>query len=139
MSRVGPFPVVPAVPTLPHMIQAQLTAAILALALLSLGAASVALFRRPGEAWRGFWLMVALWGLLDGAIVWPSLLGDPMPAEKLRPILGVNLALQAAYLPTGVILATRAKPLVKGFGWGVIASAVPLAVIDAVFYLRAGG
>jgi len=118
---------------------AQLTATILALSLLSLGAGSIALFLRPSEPYRGFWLMVALWGLLDGVIVWPSLLGAPMAADELRPILGINLALQAVYLPTGVILATRAKPLVKGFGWGILASALPLAVIDAVFYSRAVG
>jgi len=29
--------------------------------------------------------------------------------------------------------------LVKGFGWGILASAVPLAVIDAMFYSRAVG
>jgi len=121
------------------MIHNQLTATILALALLSLGAASIALFRKPHESHRGFWLMVALWGLLDGAIVWPSLLQDPMAPEDLRTILGINLALQAIYLPTGVILATRTKALVKGFGWGIIASAVPLAIIDGIFYLRIAG
>lgn len=41
-----------------------------------------------------------------------------------------------AYLPTGILLATRTKPLVKGFGWGVLVSAILLEVIDAVFYLR---
>jgi len=121
------------------MIHQQLTASILAVALLSMGAAAIALFRRPSEAYRGFWLMLALWGLLDGIIVWPSLLGTPMTPDELRPILGINLALQGAYLPTGGILATRAKPLVRGFGWGIIAAAVPLAVIDGIFYLRAAG
>jgi len=118
------------------MIHQQLTASILAVALLSLGASAIALFRKPGAAQRGFWLMIGLWGLLDGAIVWPSLLGDPMAADDLRRILVINLMLQAVYLPTGLILATRSKSLVKGFGWGIIASAVPLAVIDGIFYLR---
>lgn len=80
--------------------------------------------------------MFGLSGLLDGLIVWPSLLQEPMAPDELRWVLGINLLLQLVYLPTGLVLATRAKPLVKGFGWGVLASAIPLAVIDAVFYMR---
>jgi len=118
------------------MIHQQLTAAIFALALLSLGSAAIALFRRPSEAQRGFWLMVALWGLLDGIIVWPSLLSAPIAIEELHRILGINLALQVVYLPTGVILATRSQQLVRGFGLGIIASAIPLAIIDGIFFLR---
>ena len=118
------------------MIHQQLIATIFALALISLGAATVALFLRPGDSARGFWLMFGLWGLLDGLIVWPSLLQEPMAPDELRWVLGINLLLQLVYLPTGLVLATRAKPLVKGFGWGVLASAIPLAVIDAVFYMR---
>ena len=135
----GVSPAKTRVPSLAVMIHQQLTASILAVALLSLGASAIALFRKPGEAQRGFWLMIGLWGLLDGVIVWPSLLGDPMAADELRRILAINLVLQAVYLPTGAILATRPKPLVKGFGWGIIASAVPLAIIDGIFYLRAAG
>ncbi|MBB3205502.1 hypothetical protein FHS27_001302 [Rhodopirellula rubra] len=91
---------------------------------------------RPRDSVRGFWLMVGLWGLLDGAIVWPALIQDPMAPDELRWVLGINLFLQLVYLPTGIVLATRAKPLVKGFGWGVLVSAVLLGVIDAVFYWR---
>lgn len=40
-----------------------------------------------------------------------------MAADDLRRILAINLMLQAVYLPTGLILATRSKSLVKGFGW----------------------
>ncbi len=80
--------------------------------------------------------MVGLWGLLDGLIVWPALIQDPMAPDELRWVLGINLLLQLVYLPTGIVLATRAKPLVKGFGWGVLVSAILLGVIDAVFYLR---
>lgn len=118
------------------MIHQQLIATIFALALVSLGSATVALFLRPRDSARGFWLMVGLWGLLDGAIVWPALLQDPMAPDELRWVLGINLLLQLVYLPTGIILATRTKPLVKGFGWGLLASAIALGVIDAVFYLR---
>lgn len=118
------------------MIHQQLTASIFALALISLGSATIALFRRPSEPQRGFWLMVALWGLLDGIIVWPSLLSDPIAIEELHRILGINLALQVVYLPTGVILATRSQLQVRGLGWGIIVSAIPLGIIDWIFYLR---
>ena len=53
-------------------------------------------------------------------------------------VLGINLLLQCIYLPTGIIMATRAKPLVKGFGYGILVSAITLGIIDAIFYLRAG-
>jgi hypothetical protein len=96
----------------------------------------VALFFKPRDLARGFWLMFGLWGLLDGLIVWPSLLQEPMAPDELRWVLGINLLLQFVYLPTGILLATRTKELVKGFGWGVLAAAIPLAAIDAVFYLR---
>jgi hypothetical protein len=33
-------------------------------------------------------------------------------------------------------MATRAKPLVKGFGFGILVSAISLGIIDAIFYLR---
>ena len=52
-------------------------------------------------------------------------------------VLGINLLLQCIYLPTGIIMATRAKPLVKGFGFGILVSAIPLGIIDAIFYMRA--
>ena len=58
-------------------------------------------------------------------------------AIEQRVVLGINLLLQCIYLPTGIIIATRAKPLVKGFGFGILVSAIPLGIIDAIFYLRA--
>ena len=94
---------------------------------------------RPREAYRGFWLMLGLWGILDGVIVWPSLLQEPMTLSDMRVVLGINLLLQCIYLPTGIIMATRAKPLVKGFGFGILVSAISLGIIDAIFYLRASG
>ena len=118
------------------MIHQQLIAAIFALALVSLGGAVVALFLKPRDSARGFWLMVGLWGLLDGFIVWPALLQEPIAFDELRRLLGINLLLQLVYLPTGIVLATRAKAIVKGLGWGVLASALLLGAIDAVFYLR---
>ena len=115
----------------------QLIASIFAVALLSLAASTIALFTRPREAYRGFWLMLGLWGFLDGCIVWPSLLQEPMALADMRVVLGINLLLQCIYLPTGIIMATRAKPLVKGFGYGILVSAISLGIIDAIFYFRA--
>ena len=76
------------------MIPQQLIAAIFALTLVSLGGATVALFLKPRDSARGFWLMVGLWGLLDGFIVWPALLQDPLAPDELRWVLGINLLLQ---------------------------------------------
>jgi hypothetical protein len=59
-----------------------------------------------------------------------------MALADLRVVLGINLLLQCVYLPTGIIMATRAKPLVKGFGFGILVSAISLGIIDAIFYLR---
>ena len=115
----------------------QLIASIFAVALLSLAASTIALFTRPRESYRGFWLMLGLWGILDGVIVWPSLLQEPMTLADMRVVLGINLLLQCIYLPTGIIMATRAKPLVKGFGYGILVSAISLGIIDAIFYFRA--
>ncbi len=115
----------------------QLIASIFAVSIVSLGAAVIALFVRPSDMYRGFWLMVGLWGILDGVIVWPALLQEPMSPADMRFVLGINLLLQIIYLPTGIIMATRLKPLVKGFGFGILASAIPLGIIDAVFYMRA--
>jgi uncharacterized membrane protein HdeD (DUF308 family) len=106
-------------------------------ALLSLAASTIALATRPREVYRAFWLMLGLWGILDGCIAWPSLLQEPMTLADVRVVLGINLLLQGIYLPTGIIMATRAKPLVKGFGFGILASAISLGIIDATFYLRA--
>ena len=69
-------------------------------------------------------------------IVRAGLLQDSMGLGELRWVLGINLLLQLVYLPTGIVLATRTKALVKGFGWGVLASAILRSAFDAVFYLR---
>ena len=59
-----------------------------------------------------------------------------MPTDELRGVLALNLALQAIYLPVGLVLATRAKPVLRGFGWGVLSQAAALGAIDAFFYAR---
>lgn len=120
------------------MIQSQLVAALFALALVSLVSALVGLYARPGDLWRGFWFMCGVWGFIDGVIAWSSLVQEPLPVGELRGVLGVNLLLQLVYLPIGVVMLTRRKPILKGFGWGILVQAVALAVIDATFYLRCG-
>ncbi len=120
------------------MIQQQLMAALFALSLASLGAAVVGLYARPRESARGFWFMCGVWGLIDGAIAWSSLVQEPMPVPELRGVLGLNLLLQLVYLPLGAVMATRPKPVLKGFGWGILVQAVGLGAVDATFYLRCG-
>jgi len=51
--------------------------------------ASIALFTRPREAYRGFWLTLGLLGFLDGVIVWPSLLQEPIALADLRVVLSI--------------------------------------------------
>lgn len=118
------------------MIQTQLAASLLALALASLGAAVVGLYVKPGEFWRGFWFMCGIWGVIDGAIAWSSLVQEPMPVPELRGVLGINLALQVIYLPLGVLMATRPRPLLRGFGLAILVQAIGLGAIDATFYLK---
>lgn len=117
------------------MIQQQLVASLFALALVSLASAVVGLYARPRDFWRAFWFMGGLWGAIDGGIAWVSLVSEPMSAAELHRILGLNLTLQAVYLPIGVALATRRRaPNLSGFGASILVQALALAAIDTVFY-----
>ena len=64
------------------MVQQQLTASLFALALASLGAGVVGLYARPREAFRGFWFMGGVWGLIDGAVAWSAFVQEPMPTRR---------------------------------------------------------
>jgi hypothetical protein len=118
------------------VIHQQLAAALFALAFVSLGAAVVGLYIQPREVVRGFWFMCGIWGFIDAVIAWFGFVQEPLPIAELKNILGINLGLQAIYLPVGVLMLTRAKPILKGFGWGILVSAIALAIVDTVFYLR---
>ena len=115
----------------------QLIIALTGWALAWLTAAAVGLFARPGDYWRGFWFMSALWAAIDGAIAWSGLLGPPLAPAALAPILLVNIALGAGYLIAAAVLLTRAKPLLKGFGLAVLVQGLYLVIQDSYFYLRA--
>lgn len=121
------------------MIPQQLVASLFALALVSLGAAVAGLYANPRESYRGFWLMCSIWGVIDGVIAWTSFVQEPLPLDELRGVLAINLALQAIYLPLGLVMATRSKPALRGLGWGILVQAVALGVIDAYFYVKCGG
>ena len=113
-----------------------LTIGLIAWAFLSMGAAVAGLYfpaKANTDCWRGFWFMNAIWGLIDGLIGWANLLTGPVEMEFLRKILMVNSGLDLAYITTGVILATRQKPLLKGFGWAVLIQGLFLLIFDLSF------
>lgn len=117
-----------------------LTIGLIAWAFLSMGAAVAGLYFAPKtntECWRGFWFMNAIWGLIDGLIGWANLLTAPVEIEFLRKVLMVNSGLDLAYITTGIILATRQKPLLKGFGWAILLQGLFLLVFDLIFLARA--
>lgn len=118
------------------MVGRELTAGLLAWALLSMGSAIVGLHRRPGEYWRAFWFMSGLWGLIDGAIAWYSLLGDwPEPA-KLANILQVNAGLDLLYIAAAAVLLTRWGPVMHGFGLAVLIQGLFLLGFDTYFSIK---
>ncbi|RLS40217.1 MAG: hypothetical protein DWH82_03785 [Planctomycetota bacterium] len=53
--------------------------------------------------------------------------------DFLRMVLAINSGLDLAYIATGIILATRRKPLLQGFGWAVLAQGLFLLVLDLAF------
>jgi hypothetical protein len=113
-----------------------LTIGLIAWAFLSMGAAVAGLYfpaKANTDCWRGFWFMNAIWGLIDGLIGWANLLTGPVEMEFLRKILMVNSGLDLAYITTGIILATRQKPLLKGFGWAVLIQGLFLLIFDLSF------
>jgi len=113
-----------------------LTIGLIAWAFLSMGAAVAGLYfptRANPECWRGFWFMNAIWGLIDGLIGWANLLTGPVEIDFRRRVLTINSGLDLAYITTGIILATRQKPLLKGFGWAILLQGLFLLVFDLVF------
>ena len=113
-----------------------LTIGLIAWAVLSMGVAVAGLYfpaKANTDCWRGFWFMNAIWGLIDGLIGWANLLTGPVEMEFLRKILMVNSGLDLAYITTGIILATRQKPLLKGFGWAVLIQGLFLLIFDLSF------
>jgi hypothetical protein len=120
------------------LIQQQLVATLLAWSLLTLGAAVIGLYLLPRESYRGFWFMNGIWGVIDGMVGWLSFIQEPKPVDELQTILLINIGLQTIYLPLGVFMLTRPKPILKGFGWGILVQAAVLGVIDTLFYFKCG-
>jgi hypothetical protein len=108
--------------------------ALLLWALISLGTGLIGLYARPNDRWRGFWFMSGLWGLIDGGIAWFGLVTEPPTVPELAFLLKVNLGLDIAYLVTGAVLATRAAPVLKGFGTAILFQGVFLMTLDAAVW-----
>jgi hypothetical protein len=53
--------------------------------------------------------------------------------DFLRNVLLINSGLDLAYITAGIVLATRQKPLLKGFGAAVLIQGVFLLLFDLAF------
>lgn len=112
-----------------------LTVGLIAWALLSLGAAVAGLYFSPkkdAEYWGAFWFMNGIWGLIDGIIGWANLITTSPTIIFLRKILSINLGLDFVYIIVGVVLLTRAKPVLKGFGYAILLQGLFLLIFDAI-------
>ncbi|MSR51137.1 MAG: hypothetical protein EXS07_13950 [Gemmataceae bacterium] len=113
-----------------------LTVGLIAWAFFSLGAAVVGLYFPPKkdcECWRAFWFMNGIWGLIDGIIGWANLISAPPTIEFLQKVLAINSGLDLLYIITGLVLLTRAKPVLKGFGFAILLQGLFLLIFDAIF------
>ncbi len=113
-----------------------LTVGLIAWAFLSLGAAVAGLYFPPKkdcECWRAFWFMNGIWGLIDGIIGWANLITNPATIGFLRNVLAINTGLDFVYILVGLILLTRAKPVLKGFGFAILIQGLFLLIFDAIF------
>jgi len=113
-----------------------LTVGLIAWAFLSLGAAVAGLYFPPKkdcECWRAFWFMNGIWGLIDGIIGWANLITNPATIGFLRNVLAINTGLDFVYILVGLILLTRAKPVLKGFGFAILLQGLFLLIFDVIF------
>ncbi|MEN9673652.1 MAG: hypothetical protein RL553_1917 [Planctomycetota bacterium] len=113
-----------------------LTVGLIAWAFLSLGAAVAGLYfppKKDTECWRAFWFMNGIWGLIDGIIGWANLITAPPTIEFLQKVLAINSGLDLLYIITGLVLFTRTKPVLKGFGFAILLQGLFLLIFDAIF------
>ena len=113
-----------------------LTVGLIAWAFLSLGAAVAGLYfppKKDTECWRAFWFMNGIWGLIDGIIGWANLITAPPTIDFLQKVLTINSGLDLLYIITGLVLLTRAKPVLKGFGLAILFQGLFLLIFDAIF------
>lgn len=119
---------------MPDNIQHALISGLLLWSLLSLGSTSFGLYARPGEFWRSFWFMSGTWGLIDGLIAWFALQGGPQTPDKILPFLRFNTGLDVLYLVVGGVLLSFKKPMLRGFGLGVLVQGLFLLIFDGYFW-----
>jgi hypothetical protein len=105
---------------MPNLIHDQLIAGLILWSLLSLGTAVIGLYARPGEFWRSFWFMSGLWGLIDGGIGWFAMLQEQQSPAALLPFFRFNTGLDVLYVGVTGLLLSRKKPMLRGFGLGVL-------------------
>ena len=116
-----------------------LVAVLMLWALLSLGSALVGLYAKASEYWRAFWFMSGMWGLIDGLLAWSGFVKKAGPMDELARILLINAGLDLLYVSVGIILMTRRKPTVRGFGLAVLIQGLFLLGFDFFFWLRCSG
>jgi hypothetical protein len=117
-------------------IQHQLVAGLLLWSLFSLGTATIGLYAGPTAFWRHFWFMSGMWGLIDGGIAWFTLMIERRPPVELLPILRFNTGLDVLYLWVAGLMLIRKKPMVRGFGLGVLVQGAFLLLFDGYFWWR---
>ncbi|MEM1423407.1 MAG: hypothetical protein AAGH64_05320 [Planctomycetota bacterium] len=97
-------------------------------------AAILALWLTDGRtATRGFFFMSGLWACVNAGIVAFSLVNPPDDSAELARLLLINAALDVGYLAIGLVMLTRKKPVLKGFGAAIILQGLFLLVFDLVW------
>mgnify|MGYP006972426293 CR=1 FL=1 len=114
----------------------QLVAGLFLWTLLCLGAAVVGLYAKGTETSRAFWFMTGMWALVDGVLAWSGLVSKPGPIDALARLLAINAGLDLLYVVVGIILATRRKPILRGFGLAVVLQGLFLLAFDLYFHAR---
>lgn len=84
--------------------------------------------------WSAFWFMTALWCAINAAIVVWSMLSPPSELEAFRTLLLINAGLGVGYVAAGLVLFTRRKPLLRGFGAAVLIQGGYLMLADLAWW-----
>ena len=116
-----------------------LTNGLLGWALVGSAISVLGLYLQPRDFWRGFWFMNGVWCFIDGAIGWFGLFGTPPTPPELANLLLINSGLDVGYLIVGVVLLTRTKPILKGFGLAILVQGIALLAFDLAMYSRVSG
>jgi hypothetical protein len=61
------------------------------------------------------------------------LITNPATIGFLRNVLAINTGLDFVYILVGLILLTRAKPVLKGFGFAILLQGLFLLIFDVIF------